>query len=96
MSEHGRVIVARMIEMIEQCQVGIMPLPVLLDELTSLCQSLEPQEQPPEREWLDAIKALERSPEGEARRRDENLQHLKSMLSRRRRAAGSIGADNQG
>ena len=61
MSKHGRVIISRMIEMIGECEAGRLGLRALLDDLGSMYQSLDPAEQPAEREWLDAIVPLERA-----------------------------------
>ena len=61
MSEHGRVIISRMIELIGECEAGRLGLRALLDDLGSMYQSLDPAEQPAERDWLDAIVPLERA-----------------------------------
>ncbi|MFQ5701691.1 MAG: hypothetical protein ACE5HU_07600 [Acidobacteriota bacterium] len=60
MSDHGRVILSRMVEMIDRYEDDHRNLRGLVDDLSCLYQSLEPAEQPPERPWLDALLPLER------------------------------------
>jgi hypothetical protein len=90
MSKHGRVIISRMIELIGECEAGRLGLRALLDDLGSMYQSLDPAEQPAEREWLDAIVPLDRAvTEREEHDRQEirpqivvHLAHLRQMLVR--------------
>jgi len=88
-TKHGRVILSRMIEAIGQHEAGRMKLPRLLEDLQSMYQSLEPSEQPPERDWLDIMIPLERvvtERSGEDKQKidariESHLERLKEILA---------------
>ena len=95
MSKHGRVIISRMMGLIGEYEAGTVRLRGLVDDLGSMYESLDPSEQPPEREWLDVFIPLDRAvTEGEGRDRreihrqiGEHLGHLKQLLTKSRPAA---------
>lgn len=63
MSMHGRVILARMLGLIDDYERGRLSLRALVDDLRPMYESLDPSEQPPEREWLDSFIPLDRATE---------------------------------
>lgn len=95
MSRHGQVILDRMIEMIADYRGQRTNLRRLVDDLGSMYQSLDPNEQPAEAAWLEAFVPLdelitERSGgDVEAMRAqiDRNLAVLERMLEGCRRTA---------
>ncbi len=95
MSRHGQVILARMIHMIDEYEQRRTNLRQLVDDLGSMYQSLEPSEQPPDRAWHDAFKALDELITDRAARDQEemrpiierNLGALREMLSGCRQVA---------
>lgn len=95
MSRHGQVILSRMIEMIDHYETHRSNLRRLIDDLGSMYQSLDPSEQPPEKEWKDAFKPLDdlisdRSGRDQAEIRpqiDTNLKALRSLLEACQRMA---------
>ena len=97
MSMHGRVILARMVELIDQCEAGRVKLPRLLEDLQWMYESLEPSEQPPERAWLDNFIPLDRvtaasshAPHDQREmsgRIEAHLARLRRLINRQRPAA---------
>ncbi len=92
MSRHDRVILDRMIELIDRYEAGRLELKPLVQELGSLYESLEPPDQPPDREWRDGFEPLQRAVKGgspDDRRRVESqirdrLSHLRRLLEAQR------------
>lgn len=90
MSRHGEVILSRMIEMIDRYTKQRTNLRQLIDDLGSMYQSLEPAEQPAEKDWKSAFVPLDqlisdRSGRDVAEMRpqiDRNLGELRRLLSR--------------
>ena len=59
MSRHGQVVLSKMIGMIDSYEQSHANLRHLVDDLGSMCQSLEAGEHPAEREWRDAFRPLD-------------------------------------
>ena len=95
MSEHGRVILDRMLELVVACEAGRIDPKALVEQLQSMYDSLDPAEQPIEREWLDGIIPLDRAmmegPPSDRRRIEaqvrDRLAHLKRTIVAGRPAA---------
>jgi len=60
MSEQGRTILVRMIELIDEYRARRANLRRLTDELAQMYEALPAGEQPPEREWRDALVPLDK------------------------------------
>jgi len=60
MSEQGRTILVRMIELIDEYRARRANLRRLTDELAQMYEALPAGEQPPEREWRDALTPLDK------------------------------------
>ena len=92
MSRHGRVILDRMIELIDRYEAGRLDLKPLVQELGTLYDSLEPPDQPPDRAWRDGLTPLEGAVKGgspDDRRRVESqirarLAHLRTLIAAQR------------
>jgi hypothetical protein len=100
MSRSGQAILARMAELIDQYESGVIDLGRLVDELGSMYDALGPGEQPDERPWLDAFIPIDRlGSGGTGRDRSEiqvrvarSLDALRLLIASSRSAAGSVGA----
>ena len=94
MSRHGQAILERMLERIRAWESG-GSLRGLIDDLGAMYESLDPVEQPPEREWMDSFVPLDRVADEPAghdadlirRRVVEHLRKLESLLERARGAS---------
>lgn len=91
MSSHGQVILRRMIDLIDRYEAGKLDLKPIVEQLGSMYDSLEPSEQPPDREWHDGLEPLKRAVKGgstEDRRRVES--QIRDRLAHLRRLIDSI------
>ncbi|HET9482191.1 MAG TPA: hypothetical protein VFP98_10595 [Candidatus Polarisedimenticolia bacterium] len=99
MSRNGQVVLATMEQLIDEYLEDRISLRRLVDDLRSMYDSLSPEEQPPEREWLDGFVPLDRllsdrSPEDHATmqaRIEGSLARLRKLIAARR-ASGAARA----
>lgn len=79
MSRHGQVILTKMIGMIDSYEQNHANLRQLVDDLGSMCQSLEKGEQPDGREWRDAFQPLD---ELLCDRSESDYEQIRSQIDR--------------